>query len=479
MKKKIISVVLMIIMLFSFSVCVFSEDEKTEKKADASVQNEKNKEEKKDAKKKEADKEKEPAVKESVSANSPHAILLDMNTGMVIYEKNSNKRVYPADLTKIMTAVLVLENCKLEEVTAANETALTNVKTGDSKLGILKEEKLSVRQLLYAMLLGSAADATNVLAEKTSGSIENFVLLMNQKAKGLGMTNTNFTNPSGDHDERHYTTASDMAKLTVHAMKNKDFREIVKCDSYSIGATQKNGTVRKITNRNHFVSKLIRADYYYEYSTGIKSGYSTDAKSCIAASAEKNGMSLIALVFGAETVDNVVQSFTDCKTLFEYAFKNYERQNINGKGEIISQTELVNTRRNNKLILKASADFSVLKEKGSEDLKITYRDDLPKEKSAPIKEGEVIGKRVFYLNNKRIGDIKLLADKDYVLDPVTFIVNKIVAFFTSPWLFVVIALVLVFLILMERRRRRILRKKRREARKRRNQEMIEMIESIR
>lgn len=451
MIRKLVSGILSLIMLLSFGISVIAENEITVE---------------------------EKPEKREISASSPYVVLADLDNGMIIYEKQSKERVYPADLTKIMTAVLVLEECKLEETVTASETAVSNVKTGDSKLGLVKDEKLSVRQLLYAMLLGSASDAANVLAEKTSGSIEKFVVLMNEKAKSLGMKDTNFTNPTGEHDERHYTTARDMTKLVVYAMSSDEFREIVKCDSYSIPATNKNTSAHKVVNTNHFVSRLKRGDYYYKYSTGIKTGYTQEAKSCIAASAKKNGMELVALVFGAETVDNVAQSFKDCKNMFEFTFENYVARGVVGNGEIVAQVKVENTRRNNKLILKTDKELSVVIPKDQQEVDITYKDSLPKMKSAPIKENDVIGSREYFIGGKSIGNVDLVADKDYALDPITFIINKMIDFVTSPWLYVTIACIIAVFIVLERRRRRILRRKRRLARAQRTREMEQRIKRL-
>lgn len=413
----------------------------------------------------------------TLGARSPHAIVVDMKTGAAIYEKKATEKVYPAGLTRIMTAVLVLENCNIEELATASETALANVESGDSKIGIVNGERLSVRQLLYGMLLASAADAANVLAEQCGGSIENFVAQMNEKAKVLGMKNTNFTNPTGAHDERHYTTAQDMAKLAVYAMKINEFREIVKTDSYSIPPTEKSTGARKVTNRNHFVSRLLRNDYYYQYSTGIGTGYTAEAKSCIAASAQKRGMELIALVFEAETVDNIAQSFSDCANMFDYIFDNFSVNTIVSEKDIVAQTRILNTRRQKKLILKAEKSLDVIVEKGKTPPEITYEDTLPDKISAPVRKGQKIGVREYFMGGTSVGTVDLIADKNYNLDPVTFVINKMIAFVTSPWLFVFIAFVIFVLIMAERRRRRILRKKRRDARKKRNRELLQEIES--
>lgn len=453
MKNKILACVLIIIMLCSFSSVFAQQDKKNEEKINT-----------------------EETQKEDISAKSPHVILMDMKTGAVIYKKSAGSKVYPAALTNIMTALLVLENCNLEELVTASESALSNVSAGDNKMGIIKEEKLSVRQLLYGMLLSSASDAANVLAENTSGSIEEFVKLMNSSAKKLGMKNTNFTNPTGEHDERHYTTAEDMAILARKAMQNETFREIVKCQSYSIPATEKSHTARKITNRNHFVSNLLRNDYYYKNSTGLKTGYTPEAKSCIAASAEKNGMSLLALVFEAETVDNVAQSFADCKNMFDFVFSNYVSQTIIAKGEIVAQTELTNARREKKLILKSENAVSIIKPKDLENVEVTYSDSVRKQISAPVEKNDKIGTREYFVDGKSIGKVNLLAEKSYKLDPITFVVNKMIAFVTSPWLFITIAIIIFIIIMAERRRRRILRKKRRDARNKRNRELLQSIE---
>lgn len=445
MKNKITACILIIIMVLS-SVSALAE---TTDKSDKQKKNE-----------------------NSISAQSPHVILQDLKTGTVLYEKQSEQKVYPAGLTTIMTALIVIEKSNLEELVTANESALSNVASGDSKMGIVKEEKLSVRQLLYGMLLSSASDAANVLAENTSGSIEEFVNLMNSRAKELGMKNTNFTNPTGEHDERHYTTAKDMAVLTRTAMKNETFREIVKTQSYSIPATEKSRSARKITNRNHFVSYLLRNDYYYKYSTGIKTGYTVEAKSCIAASAEKNGIEVLALVFKAETENNIALSFDDCKNMFDYVFENYVSHPVVKNGEIIAQTKILHARRENKIILKSEKDVSVIVKKDVKQPKVTYKDSLKNNVEAPVQANDVIGEREYFLDGKSVGKVKLLSEKNYKLDVVTFIINKMVDFFTSPLFFVILAFILAGFVMAERQRRKILRKRRREARKKRNEELI-------
>lgn len=448
--KKIISLLLIILIFLLNSVNVFANPQQSE----TSEENKVNK----------------------LQASSPYVILLDLSTGNVLYSKNAKKKIYPASLTEIMTAVVVLENANLEKLFEADETALSNVRESDSKMGILKGERLSVRQLLYGMLLSSASDAANVLAQGVGGSIDKFVEKMNLKAKELGLKNTNFTNPTGFHDERHVSTAADMAKLTRYAMSIPEFCEIVKTSSYNIMATEQYENERKIINRNHFVSTLLRRDYYYKYSTGIKTGYTVEAKSCIAASVKKNNVELLCLIFGAKTQDNIAMSFVDCKNLFDYIFENYNSLEVVNSDEIVAQTKLVNSRRNNKVLLKTGEGLAALKHKDKKKLEITYKDFVPNEISAPVKAGEELGKREYFLNGASVGVVSLVADKDYKFDPITFFINKLIAFLKSPWLFVCIGVIIILLILKERHRRKLIRKKRREAKIERNKQIMNDID---
>lgn len=415
--------------------------------------------------------EAEEIAEPSLNAQSPYVILMDSKTGSVLYEKNSSERVYPAGLTTIMTALLALENGNLEDVVKVKESSLAELGDGDSRLGIIAGERLSVRQLIYAMMLSSASDAANALAEYVSGSVDEFVKEMNRRAKALGMKNTNFTNATGAHDERHFTTPYDMALLSRYAMQIQEFCDIVKCESYSIPATEMCDRERKVTNKNYFVTTLLRNDYYYKYSTGIKTGYTLEAKSCIAETAEKNSMSLLCLIFGADTVDGQVQSFVDCKNLFDFVFDNYTTQTVVGEGKIVAQTKILNTRRTKKIVLKTSSGIVALKDKEAEKAEITFKDKIKDAVEAPVKEGDVIGNREYFVNGVSVGSVKLVADKDYNFDPITFLVNKMVAFFTSPWLFVGIIILIFVLRTLSIRRKRIRRKIRNAKRRSRNKEL--------
>ena len=252
-----------------------------------------------------------------------HVLMMERSTGDILYDKNGDERMYPASTTKILTAILVLENCSLNETAEVTSLALKAVPSGYTTCGIQIGEEFKIKDVLYTMLIRSANDAANVLAIHVSGSITGFAELMNKKAKELGCTASHFTNPSGIHDNEHYTSAHDLAIIANYAMNNPIFRDTVLTSSYSLPATD----IYPHENRSFKTSnKLINPDekdYYYNLATGIKTGFTNASKDCIVASAKKNGIEFIVVVLGAESINGVRQKYIDCKTLFDFAFDNY------------------------------------------------------------------------------------------------------------------------------------------------------------
>lgn len=238
--------------------------------------------------------------------------------------------MYPASTTKILTAILVLENCYLNEVITVSSTAVDSVPAGYVTAPLHAGEQFRVEQLLYALLIPSANDAANVLAEHVSGSISDFANLMNKRAKELGLTNSHFTNPSGIHNKDLYTTAHDLSILARHAMSIEKFREIVKTKSYTLNPTHLHVEDDRTFSSSNLLLDNTNTDYYYPYATGIKTGFTDPAGDCLVASAEKDGTELIAVCLHANTVDNGLRTkFIDCKTLFNFAFDNYIPQTEN------------------------------------------------------------------------------------------------------------------------------------------------------
>lgn len=209
----------------------------------------------------------------SISAKS--AILLDSNTNKIIYGKSENEKMYPASITKILTSIIVLENSNLDDVVTASYDAIMSIPEGYSTANIQIGEQLTVEQLLELMLVHSANDAANVLAEYVGGSIDSFVTMMNTKIHELKLNNSHFTNTYGKDDENHYTTAYDLSLIMKYCLKNDTFRKIAGQASCAIPATNKSDA-RTYTSTNELI--IPNSNYYYSYLTAGKTGYTSRCK---------------------------------------------------------------------------------------------------------------------------------------------------------------------------------------------------------
>ena len=266
----------------------------------------------------------------NIDIKSDCVLMIERNSGEILYQKKAYEKMYPASTTKMLTAILVLEKCPLNEIVTVNASALNAVPPTYATAKLKAGEKFRVEDLLYALLIHSANDAANVLAEHVSGSISNFAELMNKKAKEIGCENSHFTNPSGVHDTELYTTAYDLSLIARYAMNIEKFREIITTTTCTLPSTNIYPNAdRTFTTSND----LINPDsdkYYYEYANGIKTGYTNPAKDCIVASAKKDDKEFIVVILGdGFNEDNLRQKYIDCKTLFDYAFANYIPANKN------------------------------------------------------------------------------------------------------------------------------------------------------
>lgn len=332
-----------------------------------------------------------------IETYSPSCLLIDNKTGKILYEKNAYEKRFPASTTKIMTAILALENCDLSEKATVSYNAIFSVPSGYANANLQLGEELTVEQLLYALLLPSANDAANVLAEHIAGSVESFSTMMNTKAAELGCQNTHFVNPNGVQNEDHYSTAYDLSLIAQYAMKNPTFRTMIKTTTYTLPATNKYNNADRVfatTNDLIRVNTKDRADnYYYKYANGIKTGYTSEAKNCIVASATRDGLEFIAVVLGAgQTESGLSQRYLDCKTLFDYGFENYTIRKIKDKDSVLKQIKIDNaTKETQNADLLLQEEITVLSEKNTDTDNllptITIQDDL----KAPLAKGTVVG----------------------------------------------------------------------------------------
>ncbi len=240
------------------------------------------------------------------------AVVIDGASGQILFGKNERSRFYPASITKLMTALLVLERCGLNDIVTFSRTATTNLESGAVTLNLTEGDRLTVSQCLYALLLKSANEVANGLAEHVSGSVNGFADLMNQKAAALGCTGTHFANPSGLNDTNHYTTPYDMALIARAAFQNQTLCQIDTTLSYDLPATQKSAA-RTITMGH----KMMYAtdSRYYEGIIGGKTGYTSKAGNTLVTGAERNGVRLIAVVMKSSSTH-----YEDTKALLDYGF---------------------------------------------------------------------------------------------------------------------------------------------------------------
>lgn len=250
-------------------------------------------------------------------------IAIDYDSGNVLYSKSGDQRIYPASTTKILTAILALENLSLNKKIIVSQNLLDMVPSESSIMGVKANEVFSVKDLLYGLMLPSGNDAALVLAEAVSGNVDSFVNLMNEKLQELGCYNTHFTNPHGFHDDNHYSTAYDMAKIFRYCLKNDDFKTIIGTYEYEITSTNITDKPRKLINTNKFLNES-NSKTYYDVCMGGKTGYTSEAKNTLISYAVKDNKTIIVASFGGILNEKYVPyTYVDSREIFEYCFNNY------------------------------------------------------------------------------------------------------------------------------------------------------------
>lgn len=350
-------------------------------------------------------------VEHTVKAKA--AVLLEMNSNTVIYQQNADERLYPASLTKIMTCMLALDYGNLDDVVTVSENALKGLHEDGSSADLAAGEELSLRNLLYCIMLSSANDACNVVAEHISGSIEAFVDLMNKKAAALGCKDTHFENPHGLHNDNHYSTASDLCIITRKALENQTFREISSTVSYTVPKTNLSKE-RNLITTNYLVSTNTYPFYYYPNASGVKTGFTSQAGRCLISTASDGNMKFLSIVLGAATDmldDGTVwyYNFSETVDLFDYGFDNFEYALVLTIYNYSAQQDVKNASGRSNVVLRPSTDVGALLPKDYDKSLITtscvlYSSDGL---SAPLYEGEIVGDILVYYNGQLIGKTTL------------------------------------------------------------------------
>ncbi len=254
------------------------------------------------------------------SIDADAAVVMDAKTGAILYAKHMDDRKYPASITKIMTVLLALENGNLEDKVKFSEYAVYSIEFGSAHLGLTEGEELTLEQCLYGIMLASANEISNAVAEYVAGDVDTFAEMMNKKAKALGCTNTHFVNPNGLHDEDHYVSARDMALIMKEALKYDKFREIINTDEYHYPPTNLVKEDRYFVNHHQMLM-----DESYDGIIGGKTGFTDQAFNTLVTAAERNGMTLISVVLHAPGIES---EYGDTRTILDYGFDNFKQYKV-------------------------------------------------------------------------------------------------------------------------------------------------------
>lgn len=402
-----------------------------------------------------------------------NAVLLDANYGEVLYDQGAYDRAYPASTTKVMTALVVLDaidegTLTADTVVAAGETRMQGIPSGSGyvtanlKLG----EELTVEQLLYCLLIPSAADAANVLAAAVDGTVEAFVDHMNRKAGELGCQNTHFTNTSGVHSQEHYSTAYDLALIMDAALEYDLFRTIIKTAVYTVPATNLSEE-RLYYNTNGLISNWTYSGYVYDKCIGGKTGNTDEAGRCLVAAAEDGDTLLISVVLGSGPVE--VAGYTDLRqgqllsssNLLEWGFDNFERVTITRGEEPVDEVAVTLSRQADSVLVKPQGSITrtLPKDLGLEAIEeeITLFSDTVE---APVEAGEVLGTMKLSYQGEVYGTLDLVAVTSVERSELLYKKQQFINFFQSSGvqlalvvIFVLAAVILLRLLVFRKRRR--------------------------
>ncbi len=319
--------------------------------------------------------------------------LIELNSNTVIYGHELDMRRYPASLTKLMTCMLAIEYGNGEDILTVSATALQNLSEFGSTAGLVEGEQMKLDDLLYCIMLWSANEGCNVIAEHISGDIESFVDLMNETAQALGMKDTHFANTHGLHNENHYTTVRDLMILARWAWQNKTFRRYATSTVYEVPATNKS-EARTLHTTNYLTSTDIDSRYFYSRASGIKTGFTTPAGGCLIATATDGEAEYMSIVMGCDLLSTAEDMrFIETRKLFRHAFDTYSFVQVLSNTKTLSQPEVKNAEgRENTVPVHAAKDASVLlpNDYRTEDILVKLRYD--NELTAPLAEGQTVGK---------------------------------------------------------------------------------------
>jgi len=343
---------------------------------------------------------------EEISVSAKSAVVMEASTGRVLYQKNAFEKMPMASTTKIMTALVAIENSNLDDRVTVSPNA-SGIE--GSSIWLSPGETMTLSDLLFGLMLASGNDAAVAIAEHVGGDVETFVGMMNDKAREIGAYNTHFANPHGLPADNHYTTAYDLALISAYAMQNKIFREVVKTQ-YKTLPWEGHEWDRVVKNKN----KIL---WNYEGGNGIKTGFTKEAGRCLSAAAEREGMQLVSVVLCAPDM------FNDCMALMDYGFKNYDYSLIVKAGEKIGEIAVKDgVEKSFPVYTEKDVCFPLTQEEAANLKKRVYIEETL---TAPVKKGQQVGRIDLWLGEDRIQSVALTAPYDIGENSYSFNLSKL------------------------------------------------------
>lgn len=416
-----------------------------------------------------------PEPKEVVYASDYHpdakaAMLIELNSNTIVYSLNPDEQIYPASLTKIMTCILALEYGNLDDLLTVTDTALLNLDISGSTADLQVGEQMTLRNILYCMMLSSANEACNVVAEYISDNVEDFVTLMNRKAAALGCTGTHFANTHGLHDENHYTTVRDISIIARYAWQNPTFREITSTATYTVPATNRSEE-RHLSSTNYLINSSYTDKYYYSKAAGIKTGFTTPAGGCLVSTAKDGNLEFLSVVCGCDTVEQedgsyLEERFAATKKLFEYGFENFAYVQVITTLEMTDSVPVALSAGRDTVVVHPAEDFYALlpdpydKEAITTDYTLS---DGGTTLEAPLEAEQIIGTLTVYYNGSELGSVGLATTTAVARSTMAYTGKQAKSFLSRYWWVVMLALialiVLACALMIRARNRRIRRRK--------------------
>lgn len=350
-------------------------------------------------------------AKENTHARS--AVVMEVNSGRILYQKNMSEKLPMASTTKIMTTLVAVESDRLNEIVTVSKRASY---VEGSSIYLKEGEKHSLEDLLYAIMLRSGNDAATAVAEHLGGSVENFAAIMNAKAREIGAYDTQFVNPHGLDAEGHYTTAYDLALITAYALKNEKFAEIVSTKKKTIKGPPDVNWDRIMVNKN----KML---WQFEGGDGVKTGFTRKSGRCLVSSATRNGMKLVTVVL------NCGPMWEDSSALLEYGFKNYSYEKIVNKENVHKIVEVKNGKE--KFVsVKPTEDYYLPLRQDEKD-NIRMESNVEEKANAPIYKGDNAGNLNIYVNDKLVKAVPLIYGSSIESSSPAFYLKKILREFMT------------------------------------------------